>query len=47
VTVTLESRDGKTLLTLVQTGFATQGARDGHEGGWGETLDRLGGHLTG
>jgi uncharacterized protein YndB with AHSA1/START domain len=46
VTVTLEERGGRTLLTLTQTGFETAAARDGHEGGWGETLDRLAGHLA-
>jgi uncharacterized protein YndB with AHSA1/START domain len=33
VTVTLEERDGKTLLTIVQTGFDRKEDRDGAEGG--------------
>jgi uncharacterized protein YndB with AHSA1/START domain len=46
VTVTLEERDGGTRLTLTQTGFASAASRDGHEGGWSETLDRLAEHLA-
>ena len=46
VTVTLEDRAGRTLLTLVQSGFESAGSRDGHAGGWTETLDRLAGHLA-
>ena len=46
VTVTLRERDGRTELTLEQTGFASAAARDGHEGGWSETLDRLAAHLA-
>jgi uncharacterized protein YndB with AHSA1/START domain len=39
--VTFEERDGKTLLTIVQTGFENQDDRDGVEGGWGTILDAL------
>jgi uncharacterized protein YndB with AHSA1/START domain len=47
VTVTLEDRGGgRTFLTLVQSGFETAASRDGHAGGWGETLDRLTDHLA-
>jgi uncharacterized protein YndB with AHSA1/START domain len=42
VTVTFEEADGGTRLTLVQTGFDSVASREGHQGGWGETLDRLG-----
>lgn len=41
VTVTLEDYNGKTKLTLHQSGFTSIASRDGHEGGWSETLDRL------
>jgi uncharacterized protein YndB with AHSA1/START domain len=43
VTVMLEDRDGR---TLEQTGFDTVASRDGHVGGWSESLDRLVGHLA-
>jgi uncharacterized protein YndB with AHSA1/START domain len=46
VTVTLEDQGGRTFLTLVQTGFESTASRDGHAGGWTETLDRLAGHLA-
>jgi uncharacterized protein YndB with AHSA1/START domain len=41
VTVTLEDHNGKTRLTLQQSGFPSMAERDGHEGGWSETLERL------
>ena len=41
VTVTFEERDGKTLLTIVQTGFERKDDRDGVEGGWPIILDAL------
>lgn len=41
VTVTLEDVDGKTRLTLHQALFTTVSARDSHESGWSESLDRL------
>jgi len=46
VTVTLEDKDGKTLLTLHQGFFASEASRDGHRGGWGETLDNLAEYLA-
>jgi uncharacterized protein YndB with AHSA1/START domain len=41
VTITFTERDGKTELTLRQTGFATMEARDGHGYGWRSALDAL------
>lgn len=41
VTVTFEERDGKTLLTIVQTGFERKNDRDGAGGGWPIILDAL------
>lgn len=41
VTVTFEERDGKTLLTIVQTGFERHEDRDRIEGGWPSILDAL------
>jgi uncharacterized protein YndB with AHSA1/START domain len=46
VKVTFEDHGDKTLLTLVQSGFASDAARDGHAGGWTETLERLSEHLA-
>jgi hypothetical protein len=42
VTVTFEERDGKTLLTIVETGFERKDDRDGSvEDGWPRILDAL------
>jgi uncharacterized protein YndB with AHSA1/START domain len=41
MTITFEDRDGKTLLTMVQTGFDTEEHRDGFMGGWPSYLDTL------
>lgn len=41
VSLTFEDRDGKTLLTLSQTGFPNVDERDAHLGGWPGFLDRL------
>ena len=41
VTVTLTEQDGKTRLTLHQTGFETMSARDSHHAGWSSSLERL------
>ena len=41
VTITFEERDGKTLLTIAQTGFDRAKDRDGIEGGWPSVLDAL------
>jgi uncharacterized protein YndB with AHSA1/START domain len=37
---------GGTELTLKQTGFPSVQSRDGHNGGWTSTLDRLGEYLS-
>lgn len=47
VTIELAGRDGGTELTLVQTGFATETARDMHGGGWGSSFDCLQRTLSG
>ena len=41
VTVTLEERDGKTVQTLHQRGFADVERRDSHVGGWTSCLEKL------
>jgi uncharacterized protein YndB with AHSA1/START domain len=41
VTVTFEDRDGKTLLTILQTGFESRDERDMIQGGWPSILDVL------
>jgi uncharacterized protein YndB with AHSA1/START domain len=46
VTVTLAERDGKTELTLRQTGFSSVESRDGHKFGWNSALDVLADHLA-
>jgi len=47
VTVSIEPIAGKSRLTLHQSGFANAQARDGHRGGWSESLDKLERHLRG
>lgn len=47
VTVTLEPEGTKTKLTLHQALFETVTARDGHEDGWTQCLDRLAEFLGG
>ncbi|MEQ1951481.1 SRPBCC domain-containing protein [Mesorhizobium sp. CN2-181] len=46
VTITLREQDGKTLLTLHQAFFLSEASRDGHRGGWNETLDNLAEYLA-
>lgn len=46
VTLSFEDHQGKTKFTLRQGPFDSVGSRDGHGGGWGETLDILGEHLA-
>lgn len=46
VTVTLENDAGRTRLTLHQAHFVSDASRDGHRGGWEETLDNLAAHLA-
>ena len=41
VTVEFTERDGKTLMTMHQAPFQSAEERDGHQGGWGSTFDRL------
>lgn len=41
VAITFEDQDGKTLFTLVQTGFPSTDERDAHQGGWPGFIDRL------
>ncbi len=41
ITITFDAQDGKTLMTLVQTGFPNAEQRDGHQGGWPGFIDRL------
>lgn len=42
MTITFEERNGKTLLTMVQTGFETAEDRDAFNSGWPAYLDTLG-----
>ena len=46
VTITLTERDGKTELTLRQTGFPSVESRDGHKYGWSSALDVLTDYLA-
>lgn len=39
--VTFEAKQGKTLLTIVQSGFASEQDRNDHQGGWPGFIDRL------
>ena len=41
MTVTFDEKDGKTLVTMVQTGFETEKDRDDFLGGWPEYLASL------
>jgi uncharacterized protein YndB with AHSA1/START domain len=48
--VTIEFKElggGRTQLTLHQAFFLSEASRDGHAGGWIETLDNLEGYLAG
>ena len=42
MTITFEDQGGKTLLTMVQTGFETEELRDDFLHGWPAYLDTLG-----
>jgi uncharacterized protein YndB with AHSA1/START domain len=44
--ITFEEQDGKTLLTMVQTGFEREEDRDGFLGGWPDYLETLKGVVT-
>jgi uncharacterized protein YndB with AHSA1/START domain len=46
MTLTFAERDGKTELTLRQTGFASVESRDGHKYGWSSALDVLEDYLA-
>ena len=46
MTITFEDRDGKTLLTMVQTGFESEEDRDAFMGGWPTYLETLRGVVT-
>lgn len=46
VTITLEDDGGRTKLTLHQAFFRSEAARDGHRGGWEESLDNLAEYLA-
>ena len=46
MTITFEDRDGKTLLTMVETGFEREEDRDAFMGGWPTYLDTLKGVVT-
>jgi uncharacterized protein YndB with AHSA1/START domain len=39
--VTFEAKQGKTMLTIVQSRFESRQDRDDHQGGWPGFLDRL------
>ena len=41
VTLDFEAQGNKTKLNFHQTGFPTEGERDGHRGDWSETFDKL------
>jgi uncharacterized protein YndB with AHSA1/START domain len=41
VTVTFAEQDGKTRMNFHQTPFQSSEERDGHQGGWNSTFDRL------
>ena len=46
VTVTFAEQDGKTLMTFRHSPFQSAGERDGHQGGWTSTFDRLDEYLA-
>ena len=41
VTIIFEDQAGKTKMNFHQAAFKSSQSRDGHEGGWAETFDRL------
>jgi uncharacterized protein YndB with AHSA1/START domain len=45
-TITLTEQGGKTRLDLHQAPFAALDARASHQGGWGDTFDRLAAYLA-
>jgi uncharacterized protein YndB with AHSA1/START domain len=47
VTIAFADEGGKTRMTFRQTPFESLGERDGHQGGWTSSFDRLEEHLAG
>jgi uncharacterized protein YndB with AHSA1/START domain len=47
VTVVFTEKDGKTLMTFRHAPFRSIAERDGHQGGWTSTFDRLAAYLRG
>lgn len=46
VTLQFEVQGNTTKLTFHQTGFTSEGERDGHRGGWSETFDKFEAYLA-
>lgn len=46
VTIDFEEAGGYTKLTFRQSGFPSEGERDGHTGGWGEAFDKFAEYLA-
>ena len=46
VTITFAEQRGRTTMTFRQAVFESVGDRDGHQGGWNSTFDRLAEHLA-
>ena len=46
VTVTFTEREGKTLMTFRHAPFQSVEERDGHQGGWTSTFDRLAEYIS-
>ena len=47
VTITFAEHEGKTKMTFRQAVFESVGQRDGHQGGWNSSFDRLAEHAAG
>jgi uncharacterized protein YndB with AHSA1/START domain len=45
VEINFAARGDKTEMVFRQTGFNSEGSRDGHRGGWNEAFDNLAAHL--
>jgi uncharacterized protein YndB with AHSA1/START domain len=45
VTIDFSSQAGKTEISFEQTGFNSDGEREGHSDGWNQSFDRLGEYL--
>ena len=46
ITITFAEQQGKTKMTFHQAEFESVGQRDGHQGGWNSTFDRLAEYLA-